>query len=111
MTESLSVIFGCIKLHKKGSRNIYFFYLRNLSRLTGQFCSTALVQSNIFIYKVSITNAVLQNLPLNIKKYISRSLFYAILCVILLLVIVIQDVPKKETIDSRCQSYNFFFIT
>ena len=31
--------------HKKGSRNI-FFYLIKLSRLRGQCCSTALVQSN-----------------------------------------------------------------
>ena len=35
------------KIAKKGSRNIFFFYLRKLSRLRGQFCSTAFVQSNI----------------------------------------------------------------
>ena len=38
-------LFGRIKLHKKGSRNIYIylFYLRKLSRLRGQFSSTALL--------------------------------------------------------------------
>ena len=36
---------NCIK---KGSRNIFFvIYLRKLSRLRGQFSSTALVHSNI----------------------------------------------------------------
>ena len=35
------------KLHKKGSRNIYFFYIRKLSRFSGKFSSTELAQSNI----------------------------------------------------------------
>ena len=42
--DSLSQVFGHIKLHKKKSSNIYiFFYLRKSSRLRGKFCSTALV--------------------------------------------------------------------
>ena len=55
LAKLLSEDFSCIKLHNKGSRNIYiFFYLRKLSRLRGQFCSTALVKdtfmSNIALY-------------------------------------------------------------
>ena len=35
LKKSSSEVFGRIKLHKKGTRNIYFFlYLRKLSRLT-----------------------------------------------------------------------------
>ena len=48
LDKSLSEVFGRTKLHKKGSRNIYFFYLRNLSRLSGQIYSTGLVQSNFW---------------------------------------------------------------
>ena len=68
-----------MKLHKKGSRNILFFYLRKLSRLRGQFCSTSLVQSNIWHKKCHLLT---QNWPLNReqflkkkKKNISRSFF------------------------------------
>ena len=47
---------NCIK------KDLFFFiYLRMLSRLRGQFCSTVLVQSNIWHKKCLITNAVLQN--------------------------------------------------
>ena len=69
MIDSLSEVFGCIKLHKKGSRDISF-YLRKLSLLGGKFCSTALVQSNIW-HKVSITNAVLQNTHLNRDSFLN----------------------------------------
>ena len=67
MTDTLSQVFGCIKLHKgslnvkkqtlkkKGSRNTFFFVrLRKLSRLRGQLFSAALVidtfMSNIALY-------------------------------------------------------------
>ena len=39
--------FGRTKLHKKGSRNIYFFYFRKLSRKLGHFFCAGLIQSNI----------------------------------------------------------------
>ena len=50
---SLSEVFGRIKLHKK-SRNIIFFYLRKLSRLRGQFCSTALVIDTLYVKYCSV---------------------------------------------------------
>ena len=45
ITDSLSEVMGLIKLHKKKILEIYFFvfYLRKLSRLRGQCCSTVLV--------------------------------------------------------------------
>ena len=43
LEKSLSEVFGRIKLEKKRCIYIFSFYLRNLSRLRGQFCSTALV--------------------------------------------------------------------
>ena len=46
----LDIFWGRIQLHKKGSRNIICFYLRKLSQLKGQLCSTALVK-DIFCVK------------------------------------------------------------
>ena len=40
LLSQVLVTYNCIE---KGSRNIYFFYLRKLSLLRGLFCSTALV--------------------------------------------------------------------
>ena len=78
------------KLHKIGSRNIYFFYLRKLSRFLSQFCSTALVQSFIWHkkclllmqynkadLKIVITFSSVNKKNIHIFMYI---LFYAILC-------------------------------
>ena len=48
--KSLSEVFGRVKLRKNGDLEMYFFYLRKLSRLRGKFCSTALVK-DIFYSK------------------------------------------------------------
>ena len=71
---------------KKGLRNIFFYYLRKLSRFWGQFSSTALEQSNIWHKSVYIINTVLENWPQNrgnflmkLNIYISRYSFNAIL--------------------------------
>ena len=61
---------NCIK---KGNRNMYFFFFIKFIAIWVQFCSTALVQSNIWHKKCLITNAVLENRPKNI--YVSRSFF------------------------------------
>ena len=46
--KCLSDVFGCTELHKKGSRNTSFLYLRKLSPFWGQFSSTALVKNNVW---------------------------------------------------------------
>ena len=84
--KSLSEVFGCIILHKKGSRNIIFLsYIRKFSWLRGQFCNTALIQSNIWhkkcllltqYYKIKL---LIGKLFKEQKKYISGYFFYAIL--------------------------------
>ena len=72
-TDSLSDVFGRIKLNKKGSRNI-FFYLRKISRLC---CSIVLVQSNnchkkcIFLTQYYNIDLLIEVTFLSKKIYIS----------------------------------------
>ena len=47
MADSLSEVFGRTKLHKKDASNIFFIYLRKLSRLRGQFSSTELIIDSV----------------------------------------------------------------
>ena len=64
LEKSLSEVLGRIKFNKK-DLEIYIFYLRKLSQLGGQFCSTALVIDTFYVKYCSVltrcTNAVLQN--------------------------------------------------
>ena len=85
MRDNLSQVFGGKKLHNKGSRNIYFFYWKKLSRFWGQFSSTALVIVTFYVkYYSVLTKYYIIDLKIAInflgKKIIFLSFFYAILC-------------------------------
>ena len=49
LEKSISKVFGSIKLHKKGSRNIIFVLLKKLSLFRGKFYSTGLVQTEHYL--------------------------------------------------------------
>ena len=67
--RQLIISFWSQKLQKKGSRNIYQFYLRKLSRLRGQFNSTALV-IDTFYFKYCSVLTQYQITFLSKKKYL-----------------------------------------
>ena len=70
------LIGSCIRLYKKKDLEIYiFFFLRKLSRLRDQFCSTALVQSNIWHKKCTLL-AQYYKIDLLIEIEIDRDNFF-----------------------------------
>ena len=84
LEKSLSKVFGCIKLHKKGSW--FFFYLKKLFQLRDQFCSSALVIDTFYVKYCSILthyykiDLLIKITFLSKRNIFLDSFFYAILC-------------------------------
>ena len=79
-------LFFAYNCMKKGSKNIFTVYLRKLSQLRGQFCSTALVIDTFYFkycsvltlyYKIDLLIEI--TFLSNKNNYISRFFFLAIL--------------------------------
>ena len=79
--KSLSEVIGRTKLHTQIPRNMFVFYLKNLCRLRGQFCSTELVIDTFYrkycsaltqYYKIDL---LIEITFLSNKRYLSISFF------------------------------------
>ena len=115
--HSLSqVVFGRINCIRKGFRNIYIylFYLRKLSRLRGQFCSTALVIDTFYIKYCSVlllTHYYKINLLIEITFFRKKNIYLQIFVCNFMRPKTWDNDFSKEKINKSCLLYRLYIIT